>query len=59
MERKWLKNLKNKNDMYYPRKLRNDFRITGFIPAMVCLSVCALIWLFIGREEGFISVSIL
>lgn len=44
--------------MYYPRKLRNDFRITGFIPAILCLSVGALIWLFIGREEGYMSVSV-
>ena len=44
--------------MYYPRKLRNDFRITGFIPAIICLSVGALIWLFIGRKEGYLSVSV-
>ncbi len=44
--------------MYYPRKLRNDFRITGFIPAIVCLSIGALIWLFMGRKEGYLSVSI-
>jgi hypothetical protein len=44
--------------MYYPRKLRNDFRITGFIPAIICISIGALIWLFIGRREGYLSVSI-
>jgi hypothetical protein len=44
--------------MYYPRKLKRDFSITGFIPAIICLSLCALIWLFIGRKEGYISVSI-
>jgi hypothetical protein len=43
--------------MYYPRKLRNDFRITGFIPAIICLSAGALIWIFIGRKEGYLSVS--
>lgn len=44
--------------MYYPRKLKQDFSIKGFIPAIICLSLCALIWLFIGRKEGYISVSI-
>ena len=44
--------------MYYPRKLRNDFRITGFIPAIICLSLGALVWIFIGRREGYLSVSI-
>lgn len=44
--------------MYFPRKLKQDFSITGFIPAIICLSLCALIWLFIGRKEGYLSVSI-
>ena len=44
--------------MYYPRKLRRDFRITGFIPAIICISIGALIWIFIGPKEGVYSVSI-
>jgi len=44
--------------MYFPRKLKQDFRITGFIPAIICLSIGALIWIFIGRREGYLSVSL-
>ena len=44
--------------MYYPRKLKQDFSIKGFIPAILCLSIGALIWIFIGKKEGYISVSI-
>lgn len=44
--------------MYYQRKLKQDFSIAGFIPAMICLSIGALIWIFIGPKEGFISVAI-
>ena len=43
--------------MYYPRKLKRDFRITGFIPAIICISIGALIWIFIGQREGVYSVS--
>jgi hypothetical protein len=44
--------------MYFPRRLKPDFRITGFIPAILCLSIGALIWIFIGKREGFLSVSV-
>ena len=44
--------------MYYPRKLKQDFRITGFIPAISCISIGALIWIFFGPEAGVYSVSI-
>ena len=44
--------------MYYPRKLKQDFSIKGFIPAILCLSIGALIWIFIGKKEGIISVSV-
>jgi len=43
--------------MYFPRKLKPDFRITGFIPAMLCLSICAFIWVFLGRKEALLSVA--
>ena len=43
--------------MYYPRKLKRDFSITGFIPAIICISIGALIWIFIGQKEGVYSVS--
>jgi hypothetical protein len=44
--------------MYYQRKLKKDFRITGFIPAITCLSIGALIWIFIGPKEGGYSVAL-
>jgi hypothetical protein len=43
--------------MYYPHKLRSDFRITGFIPAIICICIGTLIWIFIGLETGVYSVS--
>jgi hypothetical protein len=44
--------------MYFPRKLKPDFRITGFIPAIICISIGALIGIFIGPKEGIFSVSL-
>jgi hypothetical protein len=44
--------------MYFPSKLKRDFRITGFIPAMICLSIGVLVWIFIGKREGYISFSL-
>ncbi|KPK84932.1 MAG: hypothetical protein AMS27_08730 [Bacteroides sp. SM23_62_1] len=44
--------------MYFPRKLKQDFRITGFIPAISCLLAGALFWIFIGKKEAFLAVSV-
>ena len=44
--------------MYFPRKLKQDINITGFIPAMICLMIGALVWILIGEKEGLISVSV-
>ena len=44
--------------MYYPRKLKRDFRITGFVPAIICISIGALIWIFIGPREGAYAVAV-
>ena len=44
--------------MYFPRKLKQDINITGFIPAMICLLIGALVWILIGEKEGLISVSV-
>lgn len=44
--------------MYFPRKLKRDYRITGFIPAIICISIGVLVWIFIGEREGVYSVSL-
>jgi hypothetical protein len=44
--------------MYYQRKLRRDFRITGFIPAIICICIGALIGIFIGLKAAIFSVSV-
>ncbi|HUU99752.1 MAG TPA: hypothetical protein VMW32_02205 [Bacteroidales bacterium] len=44
--------------MYYPRNLKQDFNITGFIPAMFCLLIGALVWIFIGMKEAFLTFSL-
>ncbi len=44
--------------MYFTRKLNQDFSITGFIPAIICLSIGALIWIFIGARAGLLAVSV-
>lgn len=41
--------------MYFPRKLKQDFRITGLIPAMLCLLIGAVIWVMIGPMEAALS----
>lgn len=43
--------------MYFPRKLKQDYDITGFIPAIVCLSIGAVIWVLAGPREALISVA--
>lgn len=44
--------------MYFNRKLKQDFRIIGLIPAMLCLLIGAVIWVFIGPIEAFLSVAV-
>ncbi|MBP1665868.1 MAG: hypothetical protein H6Q23_728, partial [Bacteroidetes bacterium] len=44
--------------MYWQRKLKQDYSIRGFIPAIICLSIGAVIWVLIGEKEGLISVSV-
>jgi len=44
--------------MYFARKLKQDFSITGFIPAIICLSIGALIWIFIDHKAGLLAVSV-
>jgi hypothetical protein len=44
--------------MNYQRKLKPDFRIGGFIPAIICLSLGGLIWVLVGPAEALISVSV-
>jgi hypothetical protein len=44
--------------MYFTRKLKQDFSITGFIPAIMCLSISTFIWIFIGKKEGLFSIAI-
>ena len=43
--------------MYLPRKLKQDNRITGLVPALICLLIGAVIWVLIGPEEALISVA--
>lgn len=42
--------------MYFPHKLKRDFRITGFIPAILCLSIGFLFWIFVGEREAFLAI---
>ena len=44
--------------MYFPRKLKQDFNITGFIPAMICLLIGAVIWVLIGPKVALLSVAV-
>jgi len=44
--------------MYFSRKLKQDLSITGFIPAIICLSIGALIWIFIGAKAGLLAVAL-
>ncbi|MCU0461013.1 MAG: hypothetical protein MUF36_03190 [Bacteroidales bacterium] len=43
--------------MYLPRKLKQDNSITGLVPALICLSIGAVIWVLIGPEEALLSVA--
>jgi hypothetical protein len=44
--------------MYFQRNLKQDFSITGFIPAIICLCIGALIWVLISPKVSLISVSL-
>jgi hypothetical protein len=44
--------------MFYPEKLKRDTGIAGFIPAMLCLSIGAIMSILWGIRYGFISVSV-
>lgn len=44
--------------MYYSRKLRNDFSITGFIPAMIGLTLMGLTTVVSGIRTGLIAMSL-
>ena len=44
--------------MYSPNRLKPDFSITGFIPAMICLFIAALIWAFAGERAALLSVAL-
>lgn len=43
--------------MYWQRKLKQDYNIRGFIPALICISTGAVIWVLAGEKgtELFIS----
>lgn len=43
--------------MYFPRKLKQDISIRGFIPALTCISISALAWIFLGMREAMLSVA--
>jgi len=44
--------------MYYSKKLKRDTNIAGFIPALFCLSIGAIMSILLGIRYGFISISI-
>jgi len=44
--------------MYYSRRLKNDFNITGFIPAMIGVSFIVLTVITFGVRAGFIAASL-
>jgi hypothetical protein len=44
--------------MYYPEKLKRDTSIAGFIPAILCLSIGAILSILFGIRYGFISISL-
>lgn len=44
--------------MYFHRNLKQDFNIRGLIPAIICLSVGAVIWALTGPEEALLSVAV-
>jgi hypothetical protein len=44
--------------MYTQNRLKPDSSISGLIPAMLCLLIAALIWIFAGKREAFLSVSV-
>lgn len=44
--------------MFYSEKLKRDTNIAGFIPAILCLSIGAIMSILWGIRYGFISVSL-
>ena len=44
--------------MYFRRKLKQEFSIAGFIPAMICVSIFFLVGIFFGFREAIFSVSL-
>ena len=43
--------------MYFPRKLKQDYNVTGFIPAIVCLLIGSVILVLIGPKEALLTVA--
>jgi hypothetical protein len=43
--------------MYYPRKLKQDISLRGLIPAIICLSVGAIIWALVGAVAALSAVA--
>jgi hypothetical protein len=43
--------------MYHPGKLKQDISLRGLIPAMICLSVGAIIWALAGPVEAQLAVA--
>jgi len=44
--------------MYYPRKLKQDFKIAGLIPAIIIVLSFVLTWIFFGIRTGYFVLSI-
>ncbi len=43
--------------MYFPRKLKQDLRIIGLIPAMTCIIIGAVVFVLTGTKEALLSVA--
>lgn len=37
-------------------KLKRDYNINGFMPAIICLSIASLVWIIIGSRQGLLAV---
>ena len=44
--------------MYYSRKLKQDFRIAGLIPAIIIVTSFFLAWILFGIRTGYFVLSI-
>jgi len=44
--------------MYYQRRLKQDFRIAGLIPAIIIVTSFILAWILFGRRTGYFVLSI-